>query len=161
MNHSIFTDYPLSDFPPIPSGWVETSWRNDACPSFQFVADGETLRVFIDYADADRRECPSVPRFGLTTEDGCPVFETDSWDALLAETAKPRLPVSLEGDVVIGRASCAEWAFIVAENYFSEYRMADNGWQLGETVSLGEWIDDDGETVKGWIVPLMPQGEDA
>lgn len=93
MFHSVFTDYPLADIPATPSGWVETSWKNDACPSFQFVVDGETMRVFVDYADPDQRECPSVPRFGLTTEDGVPVFETDSWDALLAEAAKPRLSV--------------------------------------------------------------------
>lgn len=93
MNHSIFRDYPLADFPPIPAGWIETSWKNDACPSFQFVADsGETMRVFVDYKDPDQRECPSVSRFGLATEDGVAVFETNDWDTLLAEAAKPRMP---------------------------------------------------------------------
>lgn len=161
--HHVFKDFPLADIPAIPAGWTDVSWHNDSCPAFGFVnAHGETMRVFVDYADASRRECAGVPRFGLATEDGCPIFETDNWDALLTEAAKPRFPVSLEGDVVIGSASCAERALIVAEEYLYAYRMSDIGWAVGKEVSFGEWIDDDGETVNGWIVPLMPQtGDDA
>ncbi len=47
-------------------GFVDTSWHNDVCPSFQLdLGDGQGLRVWVDYADKTRRECPESKRFAL------------------------------------------------------------------------------------------------
>lgn len=165
-HHHIFRDYPLADIPPIPAGWSDVSWRNDACPCWRVDSHGETLYVFADYADTRQRDFgPGVARFSVSADmawDGSrsTVFDTDDWSALLAVLEMPRLPVSLSGDVVIGCAPNRTWAWLVAEAYFHSYRMGDQGHRLGLT-SRGTWIDDDGETVEGWVVPLMPQGEDA
>lgn len=86
-----FTDYPESDMPEIPAGFVDSSWRNDACPSFYDAARGLVLSV--DYADPDKREHPETPRFllskadseGLATDDFC---ASDSWEEIAREIAE-------------------------------------------------------------------------
>lgn len=167
MNHSVFTDYPLADIPLIPDGWRDVSWRNDACPCWEVSSQDETLYVFADYADEDKRDYgPGVARFSVSAETGwddgsrVTVFDTDDWDTLVAALEMPRLPVSLSGDVVIGFAPNRTWAWLLAESYYHAYRITDQGYRLG-LPARGTWIDDDGETVEGWIVPLMPQGDDA
>jgi len=45
----------------IPSTWEDTSWHNDACPSFQF----RNLRIYVDYFDLSDRECESEFRFSV------------------------------------------------------------------------------------------------
>lgn len=85
-----FPDYPAADMPPIPSGFVDTSWRNDLCPSF--VSERLRLRLWVDYADPAARECgEESPRFGLqeTDEDGGPIddsvlYDGDDWATVLS-----------------------------------------------------------------------------
>lgn len=167
MFHSVFTDYPLVDLPPIPAGWRDVSWRNDACPCWEVLSQDETLYVFCDYADEDKRDYgPGVARFSISSVMGwdgsrVTVFDTDDWDELITVLEMPRLPVSLSSDVEIGRAPTALWAWLIAADYVQTYRMGDLGWRLGKRAASGTWIDDDGKTVEGWIVPLMPQGDDA
>lgn len=96
-----FPDFPPDTMPPIPDGWTDISWRNDACPSFLI---NPSLAVYIDFADPERSEFPEwresgdLMRFSLhpmddgqhisggSVEPGQPApFQTDSWDELLAE----------------------------------------------------------------------------
>lgn len=79
MIHDAFPDYPTADLPPIPAHWRDSSWHNDACPSFTVAG----LQVFIDYADPAKREHPGEPRFCVTTEDADNVLATDIWDEVV------------------------------------------------------------------------------
>ena len=79
-----FPDYPTSDLPPIPAHWRDSSWHNDACPSFT-VAD---LQVFIDYANPAKRE---TAHYGLAdvrfhvmqAETGSSIIATDDWQEVI------------------------------------------------------------------------------
>jgi hypothetical protein len=74
---------------PLPA-WVvdgDTSWHNDACPSF--ASDALGLHIWIDYADKSVREFENGPRFivvrlseGIKT--GHTVIETNDWNEVLA-----------------------------------------------------------------------------
>jgi hypothetical protein len=79
-----FPDYDVTTLPTMPVGFVDSSWHNDACPSF---TKGD-LTVFVDYADSAMRECgPDAPRFVLVrhTSDGdvTTLATTDVWARLL------------------------------------------------------------------------------
>jgi hypothetical protein len=52
-----------------PEGWVDTSWHNDACPSFEKAFGNVKYRIFCDYKDMEARENPSWTRFGVYVED--------------------------------------------------------------------------------------------
>ena len=56
-----FPDFVLDvDLPP---GAVDTSWRNDSCPRFEYQTAGVFL--FVDYANPEDREFPDAPRFSV------------------------------------------------------------------------------------------------
>jgi len=77
-----FPDCDAASLPVIPSNWVDTSWRNDACPSF----DTQTgYRVFIDYANQSDREFNQSLRFSVhtNTDHVAVAFESDDWSAVL------------------------------------------------------------------------------
>lgn len=87
-----FPDFPASDMPPLPEGFTDSSWHNDACPSIT----NEALRmlVYIDYSDIEKREeqgdedCPRFIVHPLDAE-GCFIPDekelllTDKWDDVL------------------------------------------------------------------------------
>ena len=73
-----FPDYDVLTLPAIPTHWKDTSWHNDACPSFETKG----LRIFVDYADASQRENESLVRFAVLRDDVI-VLDTDDWDAVL------------------------------------------------------------------------------
>ncbi len=80
-----FPDFDVSTLPTIPVGFDDSSWHNDACPSF---TKGD-LTLFVDYAEPTMRECgPDAPRFALVrhTSDGAmvTVASTDEWARMLA-----------------------------------------------------------------------------
>ncbi|MET4489057.1 hypothetical protein [Bradyrhizobium sp. LA7.1] len=84
-----FPDYPVADMPAMPAhgNVVDTSWHNDACPSF--ASDALGLHIWIDYADKSVREFENGPRFivvrlseGIKT--GHTVIETNDWNEVLA-----------------------------------------------------------------------------
>lgn len=52
-----------------PEGWVDVSWHNDACPSFEKVLWNVAYRIFCDYKDMQKRDCPDWTRFGVYVED--------------------------------------------------------------------------------------------
>lgn len=76
-----------STLPSIPSDWVDTSWVNDCCPSFE--VPGKPVRVWIDYPDPQHREFPEDGRFMVTAMDGDQLSDltlvdpTDDWSAIL------------------------------------------------------------------------------
>lgn len=40
----------------LPEGWIDTSWHNDICPSFEKQFGAVTYKIFCDYTNPDRRE---------------------------------------------------------------------------------------------------------
>lgn len=90
-------NFDTATLPAIPEGWEDTSWRNDACPSFATPAG---VRVWVDYADPAMRDTPSMARFGayydpedaLTDADTHHIYEGEDWDALLAAVEAFRVP---------------------------------------------------------------------
>jgi hypothetical protein len=40
----------------IPAGWIDTSWHNDICPSFEKTFGDVTFRLWCDYANVEKRE---------------------------------------------------------------------------------------------------------
>ncbi len=106
-----FGDYPREDIPEVflSAPWVDTSYRNDACPSFERdlgASEGEAvIRLFIDYVDPAKRELTDGGhRFAGWTSDAngdCDnVIETDDLAEVLAwveeQAAKdwPRAPLT-------------------------------------------------------------------
>ena len=79
-----FPDYDVTTLPVIPEGFVDSSWHNDACPSFT----KGNLQLFVDYADPAMRETEyggkDSPRFVLIQEDAEPLVVTDNWSEVLA-----------------------------------------------------------------------------
>ena len=80
-----FPDFDVSTLPTIPFGWVDTSWHNDACPSFS----NGNLVLFVDYAEPTMRECgPDAPRYSLIRygvgSEATTVATTDEWQRMLA-----------------------------------------------------------------------------
>ena len=80
----------------LPEGYEDTSWHNDACPSFtRELGDGRSLLVYIDWPDVTDRE-GAGPRFHLhvyTEEDwgsGTDIPSTDDWDEVVAWDASFR-----------------------------------------------------------------------
>lgn len=108
---SEFEDFPAEDMPPIPQGWTDTSWHNDAAPSFtaHTFADESYLRVWVDYADPKQREL-SGTRFWVALYsadasvrgDGLPLLETDDWSDVLRTV--PRLIIALSAGSLVAPA---------------------------------------------------------
>jgi hypothetical protein len=53
----------------MPEGWIDTSWHNDACPSFEKTFGDTTFRLWCDYVDPERREMHGAMRFVIYTVD--------------------------------------------------------------------------------------------
>ena len=87
---SEFPDYPLETLPEIPDGWHDSSWHNDVAPSFMV---GETIQVFVDYADQSQSEWagqPDYQRFHVLVErdgDWQPAHSGNDWSAVMAAVA--------------------------------------------------------------------------
>jgi len=83
-----FPDFPAADLPAIPAGFEDTSWHNDACPSF--TSDQIGLTIWVDYLDPALRELEGAyQRFCVTPQDHGvettePSLMTDSWEEVLA-----------------------------------------------------------------------------
>lgn len=77
-----FPDFPPSGMPALAFPWVDTSWRNDTCPSYALplFADGEQgPMLFIEYPDPAEREIPETLRFGFQ-------LDTSDWENTSADT---------------------------------------------------------------------------
>jgi hypothetical protein len=92
-----FADFPAADFPPLPDGFVDTSWHNNVCPSMTNAALG--LEIFCDYTDTSKREAPGGKRFSVIHESdvGRSLLDTDDWNEVLVLIATRRGPYRLGG----------------------------------------------------------------
>jgi hypothetical protein len=51
------TEFPhYDDTLSLPEGWIDTSWHNDICPSFERVYGDTTFRLWCDFRDPELRE---------------------------------------------------------------------------------------------------------
>jgi hypothetical protein len=57
-----FDDFPESDMPTLPAAFVDSSWHNNTCPTFNL---GKDYSLWINYADSAQREFPEMQRFGV------------------------------------------------------------------------------------------------
>lgn len=90
-----FPDFPAADMPALPDGcgFVDTSWHNDACPSF--TSDEIGLTIWVDFLDPalceyqDAQGNRQYPRFAVHCQDhgvetSGPAIQTDDWAEVLA-----------------------------------------------------------------------------
>lgn len=117
-----FPDFDAATLPELPEGFADTSWANEACPCFTDEATG--LVLYVDYAEAEKREFPEAPRFGLNgmvydrangwqLTNEAPLCVTDSWEEMLAEIEKAKgegreLPEALRAEIK-DRATGEAW----------------------------------------------------
>lgn len=75
-----FPEFDIATLPPIPSTWIDLSWRNDVCPSW---AIGK-LRIWVDFADPKERDFEHGCRFRITDEEVSEIiFESNDWSEVL------------------------------------------------------------------------------
>lgn len=80
-----FPTYPLSSLPSIPFAWEDTSWHNDACPSYHV---GNEVYVYVDFEEASERVYPECEeRFTVfnTTTDAT-LYSGNDWEEVLRIT---------------------------------------------------------------------------
>lgn len=85
-----FPDFDSATLPAIPADWVDISWHNDACPSFEVASVNVT--VFVDYLDPALRETKGGKRFNVLSIadadlDRC-LLSTDAWGDVLTLITK-------------------------------------------------------------------------
>lgn len=92
-----FKDFDLATLPAIPWTWQESSWHNDACPSFTIgdtLGSGEGIQVFVDYHDPQQSEFPELRvnggfrRFNAQSinsdGDRADIASSNDWNDILA-----------------------------------------------------------------------------
>jgi len=78
--HNQFPDYPTDALPDL-SGFTDTSWHNDACPSFR---KGDFL-IWVDYPNPREREGFGDTQFVVQrVSDEATLLGTDDWTEVLA-----------------------------------------------------------------------------
>jgi len=101
-----FPTFDQSTLPAIPAGFVDTSWVNDQCPNF--LGMGDTLGLFIDFADPADRDFPESSRFTLHDWDGGSVgiiAHSDDWSEILAHIIARQFVADLKDG-----ATAEQWA---------------------------------------------------
>lgn len=82
-----FPDFDLASLPAVPEGWEDSSWHNDACPSF--MANG--FHIFVNYAEPEQRELPEGGRFIVLSEcdvQTVTIYQGDDWPEVLRLVAE-------------------------------------------------------------------------
>lgn len=74
-------DFPNIALPEVPATWHDTTWRNDASPSFEVG----NVRVWIDSESPAEREGDSRFIVAEASGDMATLWEGDSWDECLAQ----------------------------------------------------------------------------
>lgn len=75
-----FPDFDPATLPPIPSTWIDQSWKHELCPSWSVGS----LRVWVNFLNSSAREVDGQPRFIITDEGTSDeVFSSDDWSAIL------------------------------------------------------------------------------
>lgn len=85
-----FPDFPEADFPALPEGFVDSSWKNDATPSMWM--ESVDLRIFIEYADPAKREFPENEYRYFVLLGEAEALTTNDWAEVLAYIATVRAP---------------------------------------------------------------------
>jgi hypothetical protein len=82
MIKDAFPDYPVDSLPDMPERFMDVSWRNDACPSFDL---GRGLHLYCDYPTQEDREYPGGFRYIVMQDSGESelVLCTDLFDDVL------------------------------------------------------------------------------
>ena len=77
------TEFPsYDDELAFPKGWIDTSWHNDACPSFGYLTpSGEEVRIYCDYVNPELREVEGK-RFNVVIDDGLNFTQLEGFDTL-------------------------------------------------------------------------------
>lgn len=93
----------------LPEGFVDESWRNDACPNF--FNEAKSLRLWVETEDPDARESGELSqRFSLYRsekygEQAEEILETDDWQEMRTRLESfylfDRLPPSTTRDDVV------------------------------------------------------------
>lgn len=76
-----FPSFPTASLPSIPSAWEDTSWHNDACPSW--CSPTRLTQVYVDFPEASEREFPESCRFTVTDDMGEVLYHGDVWEEVL------------------------------------------------------------------------------
>jgi hypothetical protein len=118
---SAFPDFDVSTLPTIPADWVDISYRNDSCPSWQ----AGPYVVFIDYADEELRENEGA-RF-IVMQDDRAVHEGEDWLGTLAAIALSLDETESSGD----RIAAENEFFAEAERVFPAL--------FGEASAFSDW----------------------
>jgi len=74
-----FPEYDTATLPAIPEGWVDTSWRHDVCPSWQYGA----FHIFINNANPNERETGGERFSVCNIETGDCFLSSDNWDDVI------------------------------------------------------------------------------
>lgn len=90
-----FPDYDRTSLPEV-YGLVDESWGNDTCP----VMRGNGLELWIDYADASKREIPETPAFCLKPEHDLPAIAYSDDFAVVARAYIDTMLAPMLDDVV-------------------------------------------------------------
>ena len=105
-----FPNYDTSTLPLIPSDWIDTSWHNDVCPSWQFGK----YQIFIDHANPNERETGGERYFVNDAESGDCLLITDEWYEVLAYIGgtyeKKRIGINCEDLQSAERIAVAQYA---------------------------------------------------
>jgi len=82
-------EFPNFDYeiPDLGKGWIDSSWHNDTCPSFEFTTNqGIVYRLWFEYTNPDIREIGGK-QFTLSKysdyDDLIPLFESDNLNEVL------------------------------------------------------------------------------
>lgn len=106
-----FPDFQTNAMPELPQGFFDQSWHNDTMPSFTNEKLG--LKVWIDYAEPERREDPSGKRFALQQvsddDESEDLLLSDSWPEVLAMIESVRAGIQSKcHHTDTGRGVCAD-----------------------------------------------------
>lgn len=74
-----FPQYDISTLPALPSTWVDVSWHNDSCPSWQ----AGSVFVYISEENPDDREVVGGERYWVCDDHGTTLLSTDDWSEVL------------------------------------------------------------------------------
>lgn len=140
-----FPDYPADSLPPIPPDWRDSSWRNDACPSFETPGG---LFVYVDWADKMARDfCDDSERFTVM-RDGESLLYSDDWAAVLATVAAYDLAARF-ADEMRRTLEPQQWAMMRERNATPKYAAAcashdfiDANEIMAESFGDGLWLAD-------------------
>jgi hypothetical protein len=80
MINDAFPEFDMATLPFIPKDWMDISWRNDVCPSWQ----SNGYQIFVNFENPDDREYSGGFRFSvfdMTTSEF--YLSTDDWNEVL------------------------------------------------------------------------------